>query len=318
MQKLSLYRVGLAAGLCLFAASAALGADNFSLTLDAKYTVHSDLNVAPAYDFAKDGFGGSVMFEWYPVDFWSVGAEFDGDTYLGKLGVHSRYASAIDLLTRLSPFPGQIVSPYVLLGGGLSPILQYKNDYWPGNYHLFAQAGVQVFLNPKLALDLGGRYSYYPAASSSAPVNFQGFTDSLQSFSAVFGFSYFFDNAAKGHTLFTVSSLNVQSKTEGAQKNTIVAPVKVVQEPPKEAAAEGDIYTVAPGDTLWSISGQKNVYSNDFQWPLIYSTNKDQIKDPDSIAVGQKLKIRHDFSAMDIENAIEEAANAPDSPGKNK
>lgn len=44
-------------------------------------------------------------------------------------------------------------------------------------------------------------------------------------------------------------------------------------------------------DCLWNISKKKTIYNNPFMWPKIWQGNRDQIKDPDIIHPGQKLKI---------------------------
>jgi nucleoid-associated protein YgaU len=44
-------------------------------------------------------------------------------------------------------------------------------------------------------------------------------------------------------------------------------------------------------DCLWNISKKKSIYNNPFMWPKIWQGNRDQIKDPDIIRKGQKLKI---------------------------
>jgi predicted nucleic acid-binding Zn-ribbon protein len=44
-------------------------------------------------------------------------------------------------------------------------------------------------------------------------------------------------------------------------------------------------------DCLWNISKKKDIYNNPFMWPKIWQGNRDQIKDPDIIRKGQKLKI---------------------------
>lgn len=44
-------------------------------------------------------------------------------------------------------------------------------------------------------------------------------------------------------------------------------------------------------DCLWNISKKKDIYANPFMWPKIWQGNRDQIKDPDVIHPGQKLKI---------------------------
>jgi hypothetical protein len=55
------------------------------------------------------------------------------------------------------------------------------------------------------------------------------------------------------------------------------------------------IYTVGTWrhdrDCLWNISKKKDIYSNPWWWPKIWQGNRDQIKDPDVIHPGQKLKI---------------------------
>jgi nucleoid-associated protein YgaU len=55
------------------------------------------------------------------------------------------------------------------------------------------------------------------------------------------------------------------------------------------------IYTVGTWrhdrDCLWNISKKKDIYDNAWMWPKIWEGNRDQIKDPDVIHPGQKLKI---------------------------
>jgi nucleoid-associated protein YgaU len=60
-------------------------------------------------------------------------------------------------------------------------------------------------------------------------------------------------------------------------------------------ASSGQYYTVGTWgknrDCLWNISKKPNVYDNAFLWPKIWQGNRDQIKNPDIIHPGQKLKI---------------------------
>jgi len=44
-------------------------------------------------------------------------------------------------------------------------------------------------------------------------------------------------------------------------------------------------------DCLWNISKKKDIYANPWLWPKIWQGNREQIKDPDVIHPGQKLKI---------------------------
>lgn len=66
-------------------------------------------------------------------------------------------------------------------------------------------------------------------------------------------------------------------------------------------------YSVVRGDNLWSISGKDEVYSDPYQWPLIYKTNRDKIKDADLIHPGQVLDIDQNASASEIDAAINHA-----------
>ena len=68
-----------------------------------------------------------------------------------------------------------------------------------------------------------------------------------------------------------------------------------------------DSYSVVRGDNLWNISGQEQVYANPYQWPLIYKTNRSQIKDADLIHPGQVLDIDQNASASEIDAAINHA-----------
>ncbi|VAW92080.1 hypothetical protein MNBD_GAMMA23-887 [hydrothermal vent metagenome] len=74
----------------------------------------------------------------------------------------------------------------------------------------------------------------------------------------------------------------------------------------KSSAAAGG-YQVVSGDNLWDISAKAEIYSNPYQWPLIYKANKDQIKDADLIYPGQNLAIDQRASASDIDAAVNHA-----------
>ena len=70
-------------------------------------------------------------------------------------------------------------------------------------------------------------------------------------------------------------------------------PVDSSMAPPAQAAAARSqaqqTYTVKPGDTLSKIS--KQFYGNANEYMRIFNANKDKLKDPDKISVGQELKI---------------------------
>jgi len=52
-----------------------------------------------------------------------------------------------------------------------------------------------------------------------------------------------------------------------------------------------NVYRVEKGDNLWRISSYQNIYNDPSQWPKIYQANRDKIKDPDLIYIGQRLFI---------------------------
>ena len=65
------------------------------------------------------------------------------------------------------------------------------------------------------------------------------------------------------------------------------------------------------GDTLWAISGMNLAYKDNFQWPLLFKSNRDQIKDPDLIYPKQEFCVRHDFTQGDIDKARKDASDTP-------
>jgi nucleoid-associated protein YgaU len=75
----------------------------------------------------------------------------------------------------------------------------------------------------------------------------------------------------------------------------------------QSAAGKVTSYSVRGGDSLWSISGKDEVYSNPYQWPLIYKTNRSQIKDADLIRPGQVFDIDQNASSAEINAAINHA-----------
>jgi nucleoid-associated protein YgaU len=66
-------------------------------------------------------------------------------------------------------------------------------------------------------------------------------------------------------------------------------------------------YSVVRGDSLWKISGKDEVYANPYEWPLIYKTNRSQIKDADLIRPGQVFNIDQNASPDEVSAAIHHA-----------
>lgn len=77
----------------------------------------------------------------------------------------------------------------------------------------------------------------------------------------------------------------------------------------KSSSSSGaaDSYRVVRGDSLWKISAKPEIYSDPYQWPLIYKTNADKIKDADLIFPGQQFAIDTSPSSADVDAAIHHA-----------
>ncbi|HTR80957.1 MAG TPA: LysM peptidoglycan-binding domain-containing protein [Bacteroidota bacterium] len=58
-------------------------------------------------------------------------------------------------------------------------------------------------------------------------------------------------------------------------------------------------------DCLWNISKKKKIYDSPFLWPKIWQANRDRIKDPDIIHVGQRLMIPPPGSLTTAEKSAE-------------
>jgi nucleoid-associated protein YgaU len=81
----------------------------------------------------------------------------------------------------------------------------------------------------------------------------------------------------------------------------------LAQDSKQSAAGKVTSYSVTRGDNLWSISGKDQVYANPYQWPLIYKTNRNQIKDADLIRPGQVFNIDQNASQSEVNAAISHA-----------
>ena len=80
---------------------------------------------------------------------------------------------------------------------------------------------------------------------------------------------------------------NVQSGSSSTAAEPAAAPAPA----PGPTATTGaeQTYTVVSGDSLSKIA--KRYYGDANQWPRIHEANRDQIKNPDLIHPGQKLRI---------------------------
>ena len=87
--------------------------------------------------------------------------------------------------------------------------------------------------------------------------------------------------------------------------NKVAAPAPVAA--PTTRPGRVNSYSVTRGDNLWNISGKSQVYADPYQWPLIYKTNRDKIKDADLIYPGQVLDVDQNASASEIDAAVNHA-----------
>jgi nucleoid-associated protein YgaU len=75
------------------------------------------------------------------------------------------------------------------------------------------------------------------------------------------------------------------------------------------------VYTVRKSDTLHVIAGRREIYNDPNQWLLIYKANRDQIRDPLQIFVGQHLVIPRAITIEEVREARKQAgALAPYDP----
>lgn len=90
--------------------------------------------------------------------------------------------------------------------------------------------------------------------------------------------------------------LREQEKLKAAQEERIAAAAKL-EATVKESLAV--FYTVRRGETLPQIAARTEIYNDASLWPLIYRSNRDQIRNPKQLWPGQVLKIPRNFSRDD-------------------
>jgi len=88
-----------------------------------------------------------------------------------------------------------------------------------------------------------------------------------------------------------------------------------VEKKPKKAKHESgeqvNSYDVRGGDSLWRISAKHKVYGDPFQWPMIFISNRDKIKDPDIIKPGWDLAIKRGTAKDEVDSAVRKAKDTP-------
>lgn len=138
--------------------------------------------------------------------------------------------------------------------------------------------------------------------------------------SIIFSFMMIFSVAgcAKKAVSTGPSGQEIAAETKTAAQSGAVASTasSAAKTAPEAAATATTEYVVKKGENLWWIAKYKDVYDDSYLWPLIYNANKGQIKNPNRIYPGQKLKIPRDgFSMNDIKMARKKAgAKKPYTP----
>jgi len=92
-------------------------------------------------------------------------------------------------------------------------------------------------------------------------------------------------------TTMRENNLALLSENMAALDN-IESMIKQAEE--KAKPAQPDTYTVVRGDFLWRIAGKNDIYGDPYAWSRIYTSNRDQIKDPDLIFPAQIFAIPRD------------------------
>ena len=78
-----------------------------------------------------------------------------------------------------------------------------------------------------------------------------------------------------------------------------------------DGGAKVSHYAVSAHDSLWKISAKNKVYGDPYQWPVLFISNREQIKDPDLIKPGQDLKVARDLGSEKVASAIQKAKDTP-------
>ncbi len=117
----------------------------------------------------------------------------------------------------------------------------------------------------------------------------------------------------------TVSSEAPQKQEQPAEEVVVVEEEKVVVVEETPAPTPMEIYeqtygslprahTVVKGECLWWIAEYPQIFNDPFMWPLVYKSNRDQIKNPNLIYPGQVLNIpRSGMTLAEIKDARKQA-----------
>ena len=90
--------------------------------------------------------------------------------------------------------------------------------------------------------------------------------------------------------------LREQELVKAAQQEQAAAAAKIEASAKESPVVLSSTYTVRRGETLPQIAARSEIYNDATLWPLIYRSNRDQIRNPTQLWPGQVLKIPRHFS----------------------
>ncbi len=219
-------------------------------------------------------------------------------------------ASTFCTPTALGGFPQIAGAEYTLntaveyKNGAQYPDSTYYGPAAPGSRVTITSVGGKAF-DPKAnytvvvnSFQAEGGDTYYALTQGSFKqdtgiVDAEALIQYVDSMNGVIGKEY-----EKPQGRITVVSKPVAVAETKPAQDAVEAPVKQTETKVPETAAPqkapeqivSDVYKVAKGDSLWKIA--KNLLGDGNQWKTIYEYNRDQIKDPAKIYIGQELIIK--------------------------
>lgn len=127
--------------------------------------------------------------------------------------------------------------------------------------------------------------------ASDKPVHFIVTSCGVDMYAAIEDFTYHEDGGDPGTYQYSITLKEYREITVRQVKVDIPEKKATVEnkEPRVDNTVQPKTYTVKAGDCLWNIA--KKYYGNGAQYTKIYNANKDKIKNPNLIYVGQVLTI---------------------------
>jgi hypothetical protein len=295
--KKNIFAWALILGCTLVFNAPAYAGSNGCLTLDGIYSHR--LSGVIGHD---NGLGGSLMVEWQPIEYLSVGAGMETFLFFGVQTPGISAIESVNLVGRYIFNPGESWTFYFLVAGGLNPKIDIKSDVlWGGDFHVMGGPGAWYFISPGMAIDMGLVFDYY---NNTAPI------DPLNAFNVRAGLSFFFEDtkkqasAAAQATPTPQAAVPTQTVVEAAPVSAVATPTSAVQASvatpalstsngpaAKVEAAASAVKAEAEtasremasilsfkGDSLWDTAARTDVYGDPELYPLLVDANREVLK----------------------------------------